>query len=393
MKQFDIIYKRTSTGAVQTWTAEVEGDRYRTISGQQNGKKTISEWTTAEAKNTGKSNATTAEEQAVVKVEQMFANKLAREYRRELAEIDNKHYTKPMKSVKWKDPKARPAPGTAIGVQPKLDGMRALTSPRGAKSQDGKIIPGFRHIWANLLKSGVFEDMPDLELDGEGYNHTHAEQFEGLMSALKDANPTPEEDAEIKKIVQYHLYDIASSPKPYAVFEDGILVDGRLHDLWNIYKKYLARFDPMFRMTHMIPGVMDTDGAFVDKITNGFLESKYEGAMVRIIDSKYENKTSRGLIKVKPMEDKEFLILRIEEGSGNWAGVAKRIIVQLEDGREQKTTPKGDKTYLKKMLEEKELYEGKAYGTVTFLRRTADGFLYLPIFKAVRWDYVPPEAE
>lgn len=388
MKQYDIIYKRTSTGKVQVWSAEVEGDKYRTISGQQDGKKTTSAWTVCLPKNTGRSNATTGEEQAHAEVEATYAKKLAREYRRDIADIDKKYYTKPMKSVKWKDVKARPKLGTKIGVQPKLDGMRALTSAAGAKSQDGKIIPGFRHIFAAMTGTDLFIDHPELEVDGEGYNHTHAERFEDLMSALKDASVTPEEDAEIKKLVQYHLYDIPSSKKPYAVFNDaGVLVDGRYYDLWQIYYKYLAQFGDMFQMTPMVEGVMDADGAFVDEVTERFLDDKYEGAMVRILNSLYESKTSKGLIKVKPMLDEEFEILDIEEGKGNWAGVAKRIWVRLPNGNKCKATPKGSKEYCRDLLVNKAKYIGDM-GTVTFLRYTEDGMLYLPIFKGVRWDYV-----
>lgn len=386
--QYTTIYKRTSTGKVQIWYAEVDGDKYRTISGQIDGKHTVSEWTVAEPKNIGKANETSGHTQAVAEVEAMYQKKLAREYREDLTDIDNKHYTKPMKSVKWKDVKHRPAPGTRIGVQPKLDGMRALTSDRGPKSQDGKIIPGFRHIMAALRESGVFVDHPELELDGEGYNHSHAEQFEDLMSALKDENPTHEEDAEIKKIVQYHLYDLASEPGPYIVTDtDGNIVGGRYLKLFMIYEKYLADFGTMFVVTPTKMTVM-TDGTEVDEITNEFLDQKYEGAMVRILSSPYENKTSKGLIKVKPMEDAEFEILDIEEGKGNWAGHAKRIWIRLPNGNKCKSTPKGSKEYCRDLLVNKDKYIGQ-YGTVSYLRYTNDGMLYLPIFKAVRWDYVP----
>ncbi|WP_300563144.1 hypothetical protein [Companilactobacillus sp.] len=383
----EIIYKRTKTGKIQIWQAETEGDKYRTISGQSDGKKTTSEWTVCLPKNVGRANATTGEQQALAEVKAMYVKKTEREYRYALDDIDTKHYTKPMKSRKWKDVKDRPAVGTSIAVQPKLDGMRALSSGRGSKSQDGKIIPGFRHIFSALQQSRLFEDFPDFELDGEGYNHEYKENFEDLMSALKDESPTPEEDDEIKNIVQYHLYDIVDKTMPYAIMnEANELVGGRLFKLWGIYDTYLAQFGDMFQLTETCFGIMD-DGSFVNDLTDEWLEEKYEGSMVRIISTPYVEGTSKGLIKVKPMEDDEFPILRIEEGKGNWAGHAKRVFIRLPNGNECKATPKGTKAYCKKLFEDRALYEdGKALATVSYLRYTNDGMLYLPIMKAVRWD-------
>lgn len=37
MKKYPTLYARTSTGAVQEWYQEQDGNRYRTVSGQQNG--------------------------------------------------------------------------------------------------------------------------------------------------------------------------------------------------------------------------------------------------------------------------------------------------------------------------------------------------------------------
>jgi len=43
--KLDTIYKKTKTGATQEWTIEVVGNKYRTISGQTDGKKIVNEWT------------------------------------------------------------------------------------------------------------------------------------------------------------------------------------------------------------------------------------------------------------------------------------------------------------------------------------------------------------
>ena len=45
------IFKTTKSGATQEWEIEVVGNRYRTISGQTDGKKVVSEWTVCAGKN------------------------------------------------------------------------------------------------------------------------------------------------------------------------------------------------------------------------------------------------------------------------------------------------------------------------------------------------------
>jgi len=381
---YETIYKRTSSGKVQVWTAEVEGDKYRTISGQEDGKKVPSEWTIAKPKNTGKANATTGEQQAVAEVEAMYAKKLAREYRKTKDNIDEKYYTKPMLADGWKDPKKRPAIGVEIIVQPKLDGMRCLTSEeRGPRSRDGKLIPGAPHITDHLRESGIWE-IEGLELDGELYNHEYREKFEELISALKKEPETEEQYARARSVVQYHLYDIASSKKDYAVYDsNGALIDGRLYDLKEIHHKYLSGYGDMFQVTYSDFIKMNEEG--VGNLTEEYLNDKYEGAMVRVAASKYENKRSKSLLKVKPMEDGEFKILDIEEGKGNWTGYAKVVYIEMPNGQRCKSGVKGNQAYCKELLEKKDEAIGKL-GTVTYLRFTNDGMLYLPVFKGVRWD-------
>ena len=49
--KLETIYKATKTGKVQEWTIEIEDNKYRTISGQTDGKKITNKWTTVFGKN------------------------------------------------------------------------------------------------------------------------------------------------------------------------------------------------------------------------------------------------------------------------------------------------------------------------------------------------------
>ena len=42
--KLDTLYKKTTVGKTQIWTIEVEDDKFRTISGQSDGKKITNKW-------------------------------------------------------------------------------------------------------------------------------------------------------------------------------------------------------------------------------------------------------------------------------------------------------------------------------------------------------------
>lgn len=368
----ETIYKRTSSGKVQVWYGELEGDKYRTTSGQLNGKLNTSEWTVCTPKNVGRSNETTGEQQAALELDAMYSKKLEREYRRSIDDIDNKHYTKPMKSIKWyEDSKKRPKPGTLIAVQPKFDGMRALASKTAIRSQDGKIIPGAPHILRELQE--VFATY-DVELDGELYNHEYREDFEGIMSAVKREIKTKDQRAHAERVVQYHVYDVVSSAnyeERYALLQE--VFDTYLKDSESIF---LSRTDWV---------KMDQDGSVVEDIQDSHLEEKYEGSMVRIASYPYENKRSNGLFKVKQFHDDEFEITNVMEGKGNWTGHAKAIEVRLKNGNLCKASVKASMPEAAEMWKNRDSMIGKL-ATVKYLRYSKAGMLNLPIFKSIRWD-------
>lgn len=399
MQTHKTIYKRTSSGKVQVWYVEIDGDKFRTISGQQDGKKTTSAWTVAKPKNVGKVNATTGEQQAIAEVQAMYTKKLEREYRESIDAIDVKTYTKPMLADKWKDRKSKIALETTIFLQPKLDGMRAIASKDGLFSRDGKRIPGAQHIEKALVD--VFAKQPDLKLDGELYNHEYKDKFESLISALKNVPETQAEYDLAESVVQFHVYDIASHPGVYS---------SRRETLSDLFETDLK--DPCFQKVPTYGLIMDETGECIEWLVGQFIEDGYEGAMVRLDGVPYENKRSKSLLKVKDFLDEEFEIAGIEEGKGNWAGYAKVVwiilphrkpnigdmVMNLEtreigkwNGVDQnvvsvsKSTVKGNRAYCKDLLEKKDEVIGKL-GTVTFFRYTNDGVPYLPVFKGVRWD-------
>ena len=367
---YPTLYKRTSTGKVQVWFAEVDGGRYRTTSGQQDGKKTTTEWTVAKPKNEGKANATTAEQQAVAEVEAEYEKKLTRDYHRQLDTVDVAMRFKPMLATKWSDRKAMLGTVAKVFVQPKLDGIRCIVNKDGMWSREGKPIYGAPHIFEQLKH--IFVAHPNTIFDGELYNHDLKDDFNQIVSAVKKQKPSEEDLAVSREKLQYWIYDLPS----VGHFDFG----DRLWALQNML--YLE-----LKGEHNIVTTpsLETSVGDVDKIAAEFIEAGYEGAMVRL-DALYENKRSKYLIKWKEMQDEEFSIVDIQEGDGNRSGMAARVVVSLPDGRHFSAGLIGNVDYCRQLLQERDQHIGKL-GTVVFQNYTPDGVPRFPKFKGVRWDY------
>ena len=100
-----MLYKKTKTGATQVWDIEIDGNRFRTIEGQLNGKMTTSEWTITEGKNVGRANETSPEQQATNEANAKHKKKLESGYVSDINMIDEAKEIKisPMLAHKYDD--------------------------------------------------------------------------------------------------------------------------------------------------------------------------------------------------------------------------------------------------------------------------------------------------
>lgn len=362
---YPTLYKRTSSGKVQIWFMEVDGDRYRSTSGQQDGKKTTTEWTIAKAKNVGRANETTPEQQAVAEVEAEYEKKLARDYHKTPDAVDTAMRFKPMLATKWKDRKDKVP--EFVHMQPKLDGIRCIATKDGLWTREGKPIHGAPHIHEKLKP--YFEYQPHMILDGELYNHDLKDDFNAIVSCVKKQKPSAEDLAKSYDTIQYWIYDA-----PY-LNDRGFAL--RYEHLTNFIEA-----DNHFVVVETVEGVHVDN---VDSIAAGYIEQGFEGAMVRISDSRYENKRSNNLIKWKEFQDEEFTIVDIQEGDGNRAGMAARVVLDLGGDRTFSAGLIGNVEYCRQLLADKHKHIGKK-GTVVFQNYTPDGVPRFPKFKTVR-DY------
>lgn len=69
--EFKTLYQRALKNKINTWKIEVSENKHRTITGFDNGKKTISDWQVCEAKS-----YCTADEQAIKEAQAAYRKKL-----------------------------------------------------------------------------------------------------------------------------------------------------------------------------------------------------------------------------------------------------------------------------------------------------------------------------
>lgn len=372
----ETLYKLDSKGRLREWHLEVDSGRYRSIAGLVDGKKVVSEWTHTESKNIGKSNETTAKEQAHYEAIAMYTDKLSKDYHESIEDVKKDRFYKPMLATSWDKRKDKINFHDGVFVQPKLDGIRCIVTRDGAFSRQGKPITAVPHIVEAL--SPIFEEYPDTIFDGELYNHELKSDFNKIVSLVRKATPGSDELASSAELIQYHVYDLP------VLHQDDANDDFsyRLENL-NYVMSYLDYPMPIWKVnTTMCHSFGDIDQAY-----GYFLEQGYEGGIIRL-DEPYQQKRSNNLIKRKDFEDKEFEIVRIEEGKGNWTGAAKRVIFRLEDGRECGAGMKGSRDRARQILAEADQYIGKQV-TVQYFTRTPDGVPRFPIAKALhkneRW--------
>lgn len=350
-KVYDTIYKTDRKGKTRVWYIEQSDDKYRTFDGTSVGKVKSSEWRIAEATNVGRSNERNPTEQAAFEIEALYKKKLDRDYHLTVGEIsEGAHIFEAMLAEKYKDFQ----PGFA---QPKLDGFRCIATKDGLKSRSGKPFISSPHIMEAL--ASLFEAYPDLVLDGELYNHELRDNFDEIQSLItvkSDKKLTPEHYAKTREMVQYHIYDVPSHA--------GIFKERDTYLLENMDCSKCIKLVSTERV--------DTQEEY-DNLHGEWLEQGYEGSMWRN-NTPYENRRTKNLLKRKEFQDEEFECVSIEEGQGNWAGVAKRVICRLPDGRTFGAGIKGTRERAATLL-----HETHKVVTIKFFQLTPDGIPRFPV--------------
>ena len=384
------LYKKTTIGKTQTWEIEVSGNKFRTISGQADGKKITNNWTVCQGKNVGKKNATTGEEQALKEAEAKHKKKLEAGYHLNLKNISKKRFYEPMLAQDFKNKNRQSevmadlqqVDGGTVGTvfsQPKLDGIRCIAMREGLFTRTGKEITAVPHI-SEALES-FFKLYPNAVLDGELYNHAYKDDFNKIIHLVRKQNLTDEHLSESAEMIQYHIYDapVIGNGK-WAMTEKDLYSDRTSKLDASFVNLGLEKEDCLV----IVPTVEIHGREQLDRCYEDYIEAGYEGQMVRL-DGPYENKRSPKLLKRKEFVDEEYKILGYEEGEGNRAGTIKHFKFKNKDGKEFNSNVKGSFSYLTKLLEIADTLIGKD-ATIKYFNLTPDGVPRFPYVIAIR-DY------
>lgn len=353
---YDTLYKKAATGKTVIWYTERDGAKYRSISGQIDGKLITGAWTTAKPKNVGKANETTPIEQAVSEVDSKYEKKIASGYFENESEVNQIKFVKPMLAIKYEDSKIKFWDN--LYVSPKYDGVRCIVSKSAMMSRAGKPILGAPHILEFL--EGFFKENPDVILDGELYNHELKDNFNKIVSLVRKEDPSKEELKESRKLVQYHIYDLPSSDE----------------DFISRYKTYRSfKYDSEYVRLVGADQVHNEDELMT--FHEGFIKLGYEGTIIRNGSSKYQNKRCNDLIKLKNFQDSEFKILGVQEGKGNREGLAATIECKAKNGTLFYPTVIGGFEYCRDVWLVKDQFIG-GQATINYFGYTPDGVPRFP---------------
>lgn len=365
-KTYDPIFKLDSLENIREWYMELgaEGEKagYRTVSGIRGGQLVTSEWRMCEPKNVGKRNVTTPLSQAKKEIKSNYTSKKDAGYFEDIKNVNTYTLFKPMLAKKYEDVDID-FESKKILSQPKLDGIRCIARSDGLWTRSGKEIVSIPHIWESI--KDIFDAHPNLTLDGELYNHELKNDFNKITSLVRKTKLKDADYHLSKELIQYHVYDFIDC------LDEGIeFVDRKKKFSCVLKDRESIKF---------VDTILVMDSLHADGLYESYLESGYEGQMLRR-NKPYENKRSQNLLKRKEFMTEEFKVVRIEEGSGNWAGFAKRFVCETKDGAVFGSGVRGNQTVLK------ELYESTKetkWATIRFFNYTPDSIPRFPV--AIDW--------
>jgi len=334
---------------------------YRTITGFEDGVKTKSAWTECFSKNVGKTNETSDVEQARKEAEALHRKKLELGFFEDINDIDSSTLFKPMLAVDYNDYKDKVE--YPVYVQPKLDGIRCIVRKDGMWSRNGKSIISAPHIFESIKH--LFDEDPNLIIDGELYIHSNQNDFNTICSLVKKTKPTEEDLVESARLIEYWVYDVPSHDSSFD------------HRKVSIYK-----FHGIDKVKIVSTSRVNDEEQLKEQY-GMFMSQGYEGLMIRIIKGKYENKRSKNLLKYKEFHDNEYTILEVHEGKGRLQGKVGQMLFKNEDGKEFYSTVNGTEEYLTELWEQKEQLVGQQ-ATIKYFELTVDNVPRFPKVISIR---------
>lgn len=360
------LYKLDSKGRIRILTIIAKDDKLIQESGLIDGKKVKHE-KVCKAKNVGKSNETTPEEQAIAEANALVTKKLKERYYRTqdqakadvvklpmLAKAHNK-VKKPFYELK-----------DIVALQPKLDGIRCLitydpeTKQANAISRKNRPFENIEHI-LTYIESTLEDCNEKIIFDGELY--VHGKTFQEITKLVKNK-------PNFIGNVEYHIYDIIDEELDYI---------SRLNKLTNLFT-YTEDNGIIYLVDTYLHKTNDSE---LSKQHDIYISKGYEGMMIRNPESKYKvNGRSDDLLKYKTFKD---IALTIIDITPNDARPTQGTVWVEYNGQKQKVGNKLSHEDAEDLLNNKTQYIGKT-GEIRYFEETDDGKLRFPHFHGIRID-------
>lgn len=385
--EFPTLFGSASTGKRKVYNIKVvanttaSGATYGTIVkeyGYEDGKKQINEKDIYEGKNIGRSNETTALEQAISEARNSWQKKRSEGYK-PADEEEGDDGSEDGSAIGASRHKAVaedvPAPMLAHDfnkrghnmnfpcyVQRKYDGTRCVAVPTvGLFSRNRKAYPNLEHIKAELavLPSSLI-------LDGELYSDELT--FQDIVGMVKRLTLKAGDDVKQLK-VQFHVYDIISD----APYEERL---GRLQALMAAYK---------FKYIRLVKTEVASTKEDVKRLHAAYVAEGYEGIMLRNAAGLYKvGNRSADLQKYKEFLDTEYPVVGFKEGEGAEANCVIWLC-RTPEGREFACRPRGTREERQALFADGASYVGKPL-TVRYQELSEDRIPRFPVGIAFR-DY------
>jgi DNA ligase 1 len=372
---YPVLYTKDSLNKTRIWFMEQEENKYRTISGIIDGEQVTSDWTVVSGKNIGRSNETTATDQATKEIEAKYKKQEKTGYFRKKEDIDKQKYISPMLAKNLNDYKDKIDYSQGYyGIQCKFNGVRCVATKNGLFSRTGEEFLSVPHITESLKK--FFDENPEAVLDGELFNSELREELNLIIKLTRKTVKITQEDLDkSKEIIEYFIYDGFDCSKKETHSDSDYIVRKQWID--DEVKKLNSKHIKIVN-TFVFSTVEDLERHY-----NNLIEQRHEGGIIRNLCSPYEFKRSKNLLKIKPENDAEFEITGISEGQGNWSGKAKIISLKSLDKTpyEFNATFKGSMEDAEECLKNKDNWIGKVV-TIKY-----NGFTGLGVPNYAQFDY------
>jgi len=348
-----ILYKKDTKGKIRYLKISVEGSELVQASGIVGTESPVEHRKTCKAKNVGRSNVTTPQEQAISEMNSKIADKLTEGYCLTLEDLEKDNTILPMLAKDYHS-ECKKIDWSNAYIQPKLDGMRCLAHIKSGTvtliSRDGKLIENMQHIMNDLSSIKEY-----IILDGELY--AHGLTFQENMKLIKKLRENTSE------LIKFHVYDI--------------ITDSAFH--LRTFRKYLKGLKTCCEVsTYKINSEEELKEFHSLNISGG-----YEGSIIRWGDNGYKiNGRSSNLLKYKDFKDIALSIVDIipSEQRPSWGQPIFEI-----NGKKFSSGMKYSHEEREEFLTNKQNYINKT-AELRFFEYTDDGIPRFPVMVGIRLD-------